>query len=141
MLKKGCSESTLVPYSLTHRFFRISPELITRLEGHFEYPPGSASISQLEPVAIKGQTVTLSCQLGDLGHPPASRYLWESPTRTISNNGSSNQVLSMGRVNASAEGVYFCAGRNDVGTGPLGHFTLKLSGWWRFSQFILHEIS
>ncbi|GFU39631.1 hemicentin-1-like isoform X2 [Nephila pilipes] len=91
------------------------------------YPPGSASISQLEPVAVKGQKVTLSCQLDDLGHPPASRYLWESPTRAISNNGSSNQVLSMGRVNASAEGVYFCAGRNDVGTGPLGHFTLKLS--------------
>ncbi|GBM87612.1 hypothetical protein AVEN_119540-1 [Araneus ventricosus] len=92
----------------------------TRLQN----PPGSARITQLESVAVKGETVTLSCQLDDLGHPPASRYLWESPTRTLGNN--SNQILSMGKVNASAEGVYFCAGRNEVGTGPLGHFTLKL---------------
>ncbi|GIY80855.1 uncharacterized protein CEXT_381641 [Caerostris extrusa] len=92
------------------------------------YPPGSASISQVEATAVKGHTVTLSCKLDDAGHPPASRFLWESPTRTLATNASSNQELVMTAVNASAEGVYFCAGRNDVGTGPLGHFSLKLSG-------------
>ncbi|XP_071033382.1 B-cell receptor CD22-like [Parasteatoda tepidariorum] len=97
------------------------------------YPPGSATIAQLETVAVKSHTVTLSCQLDDLGHPEASKYLWESPTRVMSNNGSSNQVttsasvLTMEKVNAASEGVYFCAGRNEVGTGPLGHFKLKLS--------------
>ncbi|KAF8768326.1 Hemicentin-2 like protein [Argiope bruennichi] len=89
------------------------------------YAPGSARITQLESVAVKGKKVTLSCQLDDLGHPPASRYLWESPTLTLGNN--SKQILVMENVNASAEAVYFCAGRNEVGTGPLGHFTLKLS--------------
>ncbi|GIY71577.1 hemicentin-1-like protein [Caerostris darwini] len=92
------------------------------------YPPGSASISQVEATAVKGQTVTLSCKLDDAGHPPASRFLWESPTRPLATNASSNQELVMTAVNASAEGVYFCAGRNDVGTGPLGHFSLKLRG-------------
>lgn len=99
-------------------------------------PPGSAHIYQLESTAVKRHTVTLSCKLDDLGHPAASKYLWESPTRAISNNnGTSNNqvttsasVLTMENVSASSEGIYFCAGRNEVGTGPLGHFTLKLNG-------------
>lgn len=91
---------------------------------------------------MKGRTVTLSCKLDDLGHPAASKYLWESPTRAISNNnGSSNNqvstsasILRMENVSAASEGIYFCAGRNEVGTGPLGHFTLKLSG--RYNSFL-----
>ncbi|XP_054708263.1 hemicentin-1-like [Uloborus diversus] len=92
------------------------------------YPPGSAHITLLEAHALKGQTVTLSCELDDLGHPPANKYLWESPTgehpRRVA---TPDSVLRMEGVGAGAEGVYFCAGRNEAGTGPLGHYSLKLS--------------
>ncbi|GAB6028139.1 hypothetical protein CHUAL_002353 [Chamberlinius hualienensis] len=82
------------------------------------YTPGRAKITHRPPIIVKGQPVTLMCELDDPGNPPATEFTWYLGDMFVDNIKTSNwsiQSAELGTVND-----YICKAGNAAGEGVEG---------------------
>ncbi|XP_022251878.1 titin-like [Limulus polyphemus] len=93
-----------------------SPEVLT-----VYYPPGLTKVLSKEEKVVKGDSVTLYCEISDLGFPPASTFRWEMNDLVL--NTTSNFYVSH-PISVATEGNYSCAAVNQVAIGNTTPFKL-----------------
>ncbi|XP_076325692.1 hemicentin-2-like isoform X2 [Tachypleus tridentatus] len=86
-----------------------SPEVLT-----VYYPPGPSKVLSKEEKMVKGNPVTLYCEISDPGFPPASIFRWEINDLVLNNT---SDVYVSEPISVGAEGNYSCAAINQVATG------------------------
>jgi len=84
------------------------------------YAPDKAEIKANDS-AVKGSSVTLTCELLDQGNPTAEQFLWTKDGEPIEE---SSDTLVLQSLSAESQGNFSCSAKNDIGEGDSSYFNL-----------------
>ena len=75
---------------------------------------------------IKGESITLTCGVDELGRPPAQEYIWRLGGKVINDINSSNWTIDP--VTLETEGNISCVAKNPVGFGTADFIDIEVFG-------------
>ena len=78
-------------------------------------PPGRAFLQKDVETVIKGDSLTLTCGVDELGRPRAKEYIWRMGGKVVNHVSSSNWTIDP--VTLETEGNISCVAKNPVGLG------------------------
>ena len=78
-------------------------------------PPGRAFLQKDVETVIKGDSLTLTCGVDELGRPRATEYIWRMGGKVVNHVSSSNWTIDP--VTLETEGNISCVAKNPVGLG------------------------
>ena len=78
-------------------------------------PPGRAFLQKDVETVIKGESITLTCGVDELGRPAATEYIWRLGGKVINDVKSTNWTIDP--VTLETEGNISCVAKNPVGLG------------------------
>lgn len=85
------------------------------LELEVLYPPGNATISKDTDVVVKGESITLTCDVPDMGRPSAEEFVWTRGGHVVNHVTSFNWTISP--VTLEMEANISCVAVNAVSQG------------------------
>ena len=78
-------------------------------------PPGRAFLQKDVETVIKGDSLTLTCGVDELGRPRAKEYIWRMGGKVVNHVSTSNWTIDP--VTLETEGNISCVAKNPVGLG------------------------
>uniref|UniRef100_T1JAP8 Ig-like domain-containing protein n=1 Tax=Strigamia maritima TaxID=126957 RepID=T1JAP8_STRMM len=88
-----------------------------------QYLPGPSSISYAPYLVVKNGRLTMKCNTKEMGHPPATEYIWYRDDILIKTK---SQRVTFEAVTTQMLSNFTCAAVNPVGTGFFGHQTFDV---------------
>ena len=89
-------------------------------------PPGPAFLQKDVETVIKGESITLTCGVSELGRPPAREYIWRLGGKVVNDVNSFNWTIDP--VTLETQGNISCVAKNPVGTGIPDFIDIEVFG-------------
>ena len=89
-------------------------------------PPGRAFLQKDVETVIKGESITLTCVVEELGRPAATEYIWRLGGKVINDVKSLNWTIDP--VTLETEGNISCIAKNPVGVGTPDFIDVEVFG-------------
>ena len=83
-------------------------------------PPGRAFLQKDVETVIKGDSLTLTCGVDELGRPRAKEYIWRMGGKVVNHVSSSNWTIDP--VTLETEGNISCVPKNPVSNACCKYF-------------------
>ena len=94
-------------------------------------PPGRAFLQKDVETVIKGESITLTCVVEELGRPAATEYIWRLGGKVINDVKSLNWTIDP--VTLETEGNISCVAKNPVGLGTPDFIDVEVFGKFHYS--------
>ena len=99
-------------------------------------PPGTAFLEKDVETVVKGDAITLTCGVSELGRPPASEYIWRLGGKVVNDVSSFNWTINP--VTLETEAKNSCVAKNTVGRGVPDFIDVEVFGKyccnWRYRK-------
>lgn len=98
----------------------------TMMESFFPDPPGKAFIELDAEEVVKGDTITLTCEVDDPGRPEAETFVWMRGLHVVSTVSGANWTIDP--VTLETEANISCVATNAVGEGIRDSISIEVFG-------------
>ena len=95
-------------------------------EFYFTDPPGDAFVEKDTETVIKGDSITLTCGVTELGRPQVDRYIWKLNGKEVTQIRSYNWTIDP--VTLETEANISCYAENSVGKGKSDSIMIQVFG-------------
>ena len=89
-------------------------------------PPGRAFIQLDSEQVVKGDSITLTCDVDDLGRPEATDFIWMRGRHVVTHVSSSNWTIDP--VTLETKANISCVATNAVGEGTKDFLSMEVFG-------------
>ena len=97
----------------------------------FSDPPGPAFLEKDLDTVVKGDSLTLTCGLTDLGRPAVNRYIWKLDDKEVAQVTTYNWTINPVQLEHQAN--ISCTPENFIGRGKSDSIDVQVLGEFRIS--------